>query len=275
MDASYAADVQRILAQRHHLGWDYWTTIDHRLNKGGIFSLMSSLMLLNELEYPKDELIMNALALVWAAQRPDGRFKLSPDGSLYPCQTIHALLVLSAWGEGNDPRLAKTIDHVIATQEPTGGWRCRKFSYGKGPETLKANPGPTLSALMAFTKLARWTQSEVLKPSVQFLLDHWDAKIPWGPCHYGMGSLFHQVEYPFQTYNLFSYVYTLSFYPQAQQDPRFLAAYERLRQTLREDQIVVQRTHPKLANFAAWRQGEVSIKATQHWKSIQHNRMHE
>jgi hypothetical protein len=272
---SISSDIQRLLDQRHHLGGELWTSPDHRLNKGGVFSLMSSLLLLKELDYPKNDLIQSALDLIWKAQRPDGRFKLAPDGAYLPCQTINALAVLCAWGEGHDPRLASTIAHLIATQEPHGGWRCLKFSFGRGPETDHANPGPTLSALLAFARLEDEALRDQLQPSVQFLLNHWEAKVPWGPCHYGMGTLFHQVEYPFQTYNLFSYVYTLSFYPLARKDPRYHQALEVLRSTLVDGMIRVERTHPKLADFAFCRKGEVSHAATRHWETILRNMAHE
>ena len=268
---TFTADWQRILDQRHHLGDDFWTTADRRLNKGGIFSLMSSLLLLKELEYPKDDMIRIALDRIWATQRPDGRFKISPDGAIYPCQTINAFQVLCAWGEGEDPRLITTCDHLLSTQEARGGWRCKKFSFGKGPETELANPGPTLSALAAFAQMPGWTQRPELTPSVLFLLDHWDAKVPWGPCHYGMGTLFHQIEYPFQTYNLFNYGLTLSYYPVAHTDPRFQEAVTLLESKLNKGQVVVERTNPKLANFDFCRKGEVSQKATQHWQTILHN----
>ena len=269
------SDIQRILDQRHHLGDDYWTTSDRRLNKGGVFSMMSSLLLLKELDYPLDDLIHQGLDLIWATQKSDGRFKLSPEGSIYPCHTINAFHVLCAWGQGNDPRMIKTIDHLLSTQEEAGGWRCLKFSFGKGPETHYANPGPTLSALRAFSHIEGWNRWEELEASVQFLLNHWDAKVPWGPCHYGMGTLFHQVEYPFQTYNLFSYVLTLSFYPTARKDPRFKEALTLLKSKLHDGYVVVERTHPKLADFEFCRKGEVSQSATNHWLTIQKNLSHE
>ena len=270
-----ADDIQRILDQRPHLGGELWTTPDHRLNKGGVFSLMSSLMLLKELDYPKDDLIRSALDLIWKAERADGRFKLSPDGAVLPCHTIQAFSVLCAWGEGHDPRLKPTLDHLIATQEKQGGWRCLKFSFGRGPETEHANPGPTLSALLAFARLGDNALMDQLQPSVEFLLNHWDAKVPWGPCHYGMGTLFHQVEYPFQTYNLFSYAFALSFYPTARQDFRFQHAVALLESKLVDGKIRVERTHPKLADFTFCRKGEVSLLASLHWTTIQHNRGHE
>ena len=44
------------------------------------------------------------------------------------------------------------------------------------------------------------------------LLEHWAVRRPLGPCRYGIGSRFMQVEFPMFRYNLFFYVYVLSFY---------------------------------------------------------------
>jgi hypothetical protein len=64
----------------------------------------------------------------------------------------------------------------------------------------------------------------VLDRAVDLLLEHWTTRAPLGPCHYGIGTLFLQVEYPFRTYNLFFWVYVLSFSPRARADPRFAEA---------------------------------------------------
>jgi hypothetical protein len=50
----------------------------------------------------------------------------------------------------------------------------------------------------------------LLDRAVDFLLEHWTIRKPIGPCHYGIGTLFMQVEYPFRNYNLFIY---FLFYP--------------------------------------------------------------
>jgi translation elongation factor EF-Tu-like GTPase len=53
--------------------------------------------------------------------------------------------------------------------------------------------------------------------------------------------LFMQVEYPFRNYNLFLYVYVLSFYNRAKEDKRFLEALEALTTKLVDGQVVVDR----------------------------------
>jgi hypothetical protein len=57
-----------------------------------------------------------------------------------------------------------------------------------------------------------------LEPAVETLLHHWTVRVPTGPCQFGIGTLFLQVEYPFLRYNLFFYVYVLSFYAEARKD---------------------------------------------------------
>jgi len=65
-----------------------------------------------------------------------------------------------------------------------------------------------------------------------------------------MGTLFMQVEYPFKEYNLFPYVYVLSFYDRAKEGPRLLAALDALEEHLVDGQVVVERVAVKLARLA-------------------------
>ncbi len=115
-------------------------------------------------------------------------------------------------------------------QYADGGWRCNKFSFGRGPETESSNPFPTLIALNAF----RFSDylNRALDRAVDFLLEHWVIKKPIGPCHYGIGSLFMQVGFPFDNYNLFQYVHVLSFYDRAKKDERFSEALKALKAKL-------------------------------------------
>lgn len=62
---------------------------------------------------------------------------------------------------------------------------------------------------------------------MEFLLEHWRIKRPIGPCHYGIGTLFMQVEYPFRNYNLFQYLYVLSFYERAGKTSGFWKRWRR------------------------------------------------
>ena len=82
---------------------------------------------------------------------------------------------------------------------------------------------------------------------------------PIGPCHYGIGTLFMQVEYPFLRYNLFFYVYVLSFYDCAKGDDRFLDALQTLESKLDESgRVVVERPHRALKRFWAISAGAAS-----------------
>lgn len=99
---------------------------------------------------PSDPILEETARLILSTLREDGRFRQAPSGGIYPCQTIHALQVLCHLGLGDDPGLDRSFRHLLEIQWEDGGWRCNKFSYGRGPETNHSNPGPTLTALDAF-----------------------------------------------------------------------------------------------------------------------------
>lgn len=218
-----------------------------------------------------DPLLQEAAKLIFSTWREDGRFKLYPQGAIYPCQTIHAADALCRMGYAGDFRLQKTFEHLLNIQHTDGGWRCSKFSFGRGPETEFSNPFPTLTALNAF-RFSKYFQSEpALHKAVDFLLEHWIIRKPMGPCHYGIGTLFMQVEYPFRNYNLFVYVYVLSFYNRAKEDKRFLEAFEALKNKLADGQIVVERIVPKLAGLSFCKKGKPSALATKRYHEILDN----
>ena len=104
-------------------------------------------------------------------------------------------------GYVSDIRIPKTLEHLLEIQSEDGGWRCLKFSYGKGEETNSSNPFPTRMALNIFRFTDNYQNNDALKKAVNFLLEHWVTRKPLGPCHDGIGSLFMEVEYPFRTYN--------------------------------------------------------------------------
>ena len=107
--------------------------------------------------------------------------------------------------------------------------------------------------------------------AVEFLLDHRMIRTPIGPCHYGIGTLFMQVEYPFRNYNLFVYVYILSFYRRAREDERFCEALQTLEYKMTNGQIVVERVVPKMAKLAFCKKGAGSIVATRRYHEILKN----
>lgn len=268
----FQSDVEAILTRRHDNGWDYWTTPDKRLYKGSPFSTLESALLLIELGMePSDPLLEDVADLIFSTWREDGRFKLYPQGAIYPCYTIGAANVLCHLGYASDSRLEKTFDHLLEIQHSDGGWRCKKFSFGRGPETEFSNPGPTLTALNAFRFTSSLNKEHALDRAVEFLLSHWTTRKPLGPCHYGIGTLFMQTGYPFANYNLFVYVYVLSFYDSAKEDKRFLDALKVLEAKLVNGRIIVERVNRKLAGLAFCKKGEPSDLGTERYHEILKN----
>ncbi len=265
----FSSNIETILSLRRDNGADLWAAPDGNLVKGGPFSTLEAAYILAELGCPPDEPVLEAAAaLIWNAQRADGRFAPVPKSTIFPCHTIHAAKTLCCLGFATDRRLEKTFDHLLETQYADGGWRCNKFFYGRGPETEASNPGPTLTALDAFRFTPYVNTDTRLDNAVSFLLQHWETRAPLGPCHYGIGTLFHQVAFPFLSYNLFYYVYVLSFYDAARRDPRFLDALSVLQGKLAGGRIVVERTHKKLSELDFCKKGEPSELATKRYHEL-------
>ena len=272
MTSPYEADIQAILSRRYDNGADYWATPDRRLMKGSPFTTLDCAYMLTELGLDLSTPVLRETAgLILDAWREDGRFRVSPQGAIYPCHTIHAARALCYLGFAKDPRLVKTFQHLLEIQYEDGGWRCNKFSFGRGPETEFSNPGPTLAALDAlrFTDLVN--TSDALDKAVEFLLSHWTIRKPLGPCHYGIGTLFMQIAYPFSSYNLFFYLYVLSFYDKAKTDRRFLEALDVLESKMVNGMVVVERPNQKLASLSFCKKGEPSELATLRYHDILKN----
>jgi hypothetical protein len=268
----YKNDIAFILSKRHDNGADLWAGEDHHIGKGSPFSTRDVALILTELGFGKKDAVMKDLAqLIFEHQQPDGRFKISKSGAIYPCHTIGCLRVLCYLGYAKDKRLKKTFDHLLATQENDGGWKCNKFSFGRGPETNHSNPGPTLEALDAFRFMDTAAISRQLNKAVEFLLWHWEEKKPVGPCLFGMGTLFNKTEFPFFRYNLFYYTYVLSFYQKAKGDKRFKQAYHQLQGKLAGNQMIVENPNRHLAKLDFCLKGQPSETATKRFNEIKKN----
>ncbi len=272
LGTQYAADIDTILSHRHDNGADLWATPDKRLIKGAPFSTLESALYLLELGMePTEPLLKETAAFIFSTWQEDGRFRVYPQGSIYPCHTARAAETLCCMGYASDSRLQKTFRHLLDIQYLDGGWRCNKFSFGHGPETEYSNPFTTLTALNAFRFSDYLNKEPALEKAVESLLEHWEIRKPIGPCHYGIGTLFMQVEYPFRNYNLFIYVYVLSFYNRAKKDNRFIEAFETLKSKIVDGQIVVERVVPKLAEFSFCKKGKASELATMRYYEILRN----
>jgi hypothetical protein len=80
-----------------------------------------------------------------------------------------------------------------------------------------------------------------------------------------------QVAYPFANYNLFFYVYVLSFYDRAKKDRRFLEALRVFESKLVNGKVVVERPNQRLAGFAFCKKGEPSDLGTERYHEILKN----
>ncbi len=264
----YASDIEEILSHRLDNGADYWTTEDHKLLKGAPYTTLESALYLLELGFPAGHEIMKSVAgLIFDNWKEDGRIKVSPAGGIYPCHTALAIKLLCRMGYSDDARVGKSFKYFLDTQQEDGGWKCNKYSFGRGEETECSTPYTTLLVL-DLMRYSLYFDDARFDKAVDFLLEHWVVRKPISPCHYGIGTLFMQVEYPFRGYNLFYYVYVLSFYERARSDKRFLEALEALKAKTVNGEIVVERVVPKLAKLSFCRKGQTSELATLRYREI-------
>lgn len=270
----HQADIQRLLDFRHRNGADYWAGPDCKIYVGNPFSTISALCLLHELDASQShEAVQGALSLVLGACRDDGKIKLGPNSPLHPCYTAEAARALCRFGHESSTQVERTIGYCLDSAESAGGWRCNFSKFGKGPETACANPGATLYILDTLRFFPKYrSSSAIADDAVSFLLDHWDIRTPLGPCHWGMGSKFFKIEYPFLRYNLFYYVYVLSHFSRAVIDERFHAALEHLRsRTDKQGRIVVEARHRSLSQFEFCKINLPSGVATKRFNEILQN----
>lgn len=266
-------DLDKLLSSRYDNGSDFWATPDGRLGIEKPISTLTALMVMSELNVDRaHEALQGAVKLVLQAIEEDGRVRIAPKGAIYPCHAAHTAAALCKNGYADDPRVKALLNYLLTNRFEDGGWRCNKFFFGHGPETDFSNPGVTLFALDAFRCIGLNEGSLDLDTAVETLLNHWTVRVPIGPCHYGMGTLFMQVEYPFLRYNLFYYVYVLSFYPKARQDKRFLEAFEALHKKLNsEGKLIVERPNQKLGDLNICSKGSQSESATKRYLEIVQN----
>ena len=268
----YADDIAAIVAKRHHNGADFWATPDGRWGVGSPFSTFDCALMLRELGVKQSDPVMQgAAAQILATWREDGRFRAAPKGTMHPCHTANAARVLCRLGYARDERLKRTFEYLFSSQQGDGGWRCNTIAQGRSPRTDASNPGTTLAALDAF-RFTRDRNDDVrLTRAVESLLRHWTIRKPLGPCNFGIGTLFMQVEYPFLRYNLFFYVYVLSFYASATTDARFQEALAAMSGEEVAGLVVVENPNRKLAELGFCRKGEQSRLASRRMREIRNN----
>ncbi len=267
------SDLVQILSHRHGNGADYWAGPGGKIYVGNPFSTVGALLMLHELEVPAEhEAVAGALDLVLGACREDGRIRVGPKTPMYPCYTAEAARAAARFGLAETPALQRTADYFATSVHDDGGWRCNFTKFGRGPETKSSNPGATLNILDFLRHYPHYRDgSAVTVGAVEALLSHWTSRAPIGPCHWGIWTTFTRIEYPFLRYNLFYFVYVLSFFHKAVNDPRFGEAYSTLRSKLDVDgSVVVENPHRRLGRLRFCRRGEPSLAARRRFNEIAH-----
>ena len=265
-------DVEAVLSHRRDNGADFWASPDGKVYVGNPFSTIGALLLLHELGVgPDHEAVEGAVERVLAACRDDGRIRVGPRSPMYPCYTAEAARAVARFGLADHPALTTTADYFASTLDDDGGWRCSFSKFGSGPGSEFSNPGATLYVLDFLRHYPAYRSGNaVADGAVATLLRHWETRAPRGPCRWGIGTTFLSVDYPFLKYNLFFYVYVLSFYQAAVEDPRFRDAYAALASKLDADgRLIVENPHRRLGRLGLCARGQPSDAATRRFREVQ------
>lgn len=165
VDKQYLSDAEMILSHRYDNGADYWTTPDKRLLKGSPFSAYNSALLLLELGLePTDSILKEVSELFFSTWKEDGRFKLYPKGSIYPCHTAPAAYLLCRMGYASDMRIQKPSGIYWIPNILTAAGVVTNFPMDVARKQNIQTPGRHLPPLMRFdsaitrAKNRRWTR---------------------------------------------------------------------------------------------------------------------
>ncbi len=271
---NYSKEIKSIFDRQNDNGGEFWSREDGDIHAPNGYCTIDTLNVLGELdatvkEYP---ILNQIIDFIFDYQTSDGCFKYSNTSSKLPCMSARILSTIGKLKVNDDKRTEKSYEQLLETQWSDGGWRCNTVKMGKSALTDASNPGTTLYVLDAFrfrnNNLKELTK---LNKGIDFLLQHWKIRQPFGPCGHGIGSRFFQIEYPFLRYNLFYYVYVLSFYDFAIKDDRFQDAYKSLLVKIQDGNIIPENPHRSWQKFNFAKKGKISQLATKRWSEIEMN----
>lgn len=267
------ADIQAIINRQNDNGGPYWSRADGNIYAPYGLATIDTLTVLGEMDVKVNDhpLIAEAVEYILTYQTGNGSFRYAPKSSKLPCLTARIIAALGHLGV-KDTRLENSYNWLLNTQCIDGGWRCGTIKMGKSPITDASNPGTTLYVLDAFRFRENCIHDmDQLNQGVDFLLQHWDVRQPIGPCLFGIGSQFLKIEYPFLRYNIFYYIYVLSFYKKALTDDRFREAYTCIFEKTKNGTIAPENPHRAWQQFSFAKKDQVSVPASFRWKEIESN----
>ncbi len=140
------------------------------------------------------------------------------------CDTPTLLYALLALGCGEDGRVQRAVEHLLATVDETG-WRCKgaaNIGKFKGPGR-RDDPCPIVNvyALKALAQVPELRASAAAQAGIEMLLSHWAHTWDHKLFMFGVGSDFRKLKYPFVWYDLLHVSDVLSRFPAARADARF------------------------------------------------------
>ncbi len=264
------AEIEKILSSDAINGGQFWSRSDGDIHAPAGYSAIDVLNTLGDLgvKYTDFKIIQDAIDFIFTYYQADGNFRYSPSSSKLPCITARILTALGRLGF-SDSRNEECYRLFLNTQMPDGGWRCNTVKTGKSPETDASNPGTTLYVLDAFLYRDNSPEEEkVLEKAVLFLLDHWDSRLPLGPCMFGIGTTFLKTEYPMLRYNLLYYCYVLAKYKTAAKDKRFSYAVETLKTRLSDGRLINDNPHRLWRKYSFAQKGKPGEEASRIFRQI-------
>ena len=230
---SESKEVQMIFSKIDINGGPFWSRSNGDIY-WGTFSTGGVLCFLAETGLTKEAPKIASLAeFVFEYQSEEGFFKLGPRGpGWWSCFTATVIGALLRFGYVDDEKVNKGVEWLFRTQRLDGGWYCTKNALKGGPkEWLESCPHAVLNVLWAFMNAPELRSRRELIPAVEFLLRHWETKIPIPDVdrgRYGIGSRFKWTRYPLFEYHLLKYVCILSHYDYALKDKRLREAVDLL-----------------------------------------------
>jgi len=142
----------------------------------------------------------------------------------YICISHVMTYALARFGYLDDPRLQAAYDYIITWQTLDGGWHPNEKNLPNGERAEEPScPFGTVNVLRALAANPPLRDSEIGRRGVENVLMLWERREePYRPVGFGMGSTFNKLQYPFVQHQILKTIDTLSNFPTALADGRFI-----------------------------------------------------
>ncbi|MCA9931097.1 MAG: hypothetical protein KC419_21580 [Anaerolineales bacterium] len=142
----------------------------------------------------------------------------------YICISHVMTYALARFGYLDDPRVQAAYDCLESWQTHDGGWHPNEKNRPGGvQENEPSCPFGTVNILRAISANPALRDSPIAERAVENVLTLWQRRAePYRPVGFGMGTTFNKLQYPFVQHQLLKTVDTLSNFPSALQDERFV-----------------------------------------------------